>query len=134
FQIGYTPDIYQSVTSYIFLVVSGNGEPLIPTGLPSDYDEFVTTPTATPTPTGTGTGTTVYIPVEYWVVILIYLIFTILLALLAGKEGLFIGLLLATIICLITSLIPLWTIVIVIIGLIVLLLAKSGVLTSSGGE
>lgn len=126
------PLTYQSITTTIFIVAHKNGMNPIPSDLPSDYDEL---PQTTPTPTsgtGDGTGTGIIIPVEYWIVILIYILFTVILGLIIGQSGVFIGLVIATIICLICGLIPIWAVIVLILGIILLILDRSGILSKTG--
>jgi hypothetical protein len=131
--ISESPDVYQAIETYCFFVAHKNGVTPIPDGLPDDYDVLPEPDDELPTPTDTNIGVNVIIPVEVWLVILIYMIFSILLGLMAGKEGLVVGLIIATIICLIAQLIPLWVIIPVILALIVLILKETGVLNSSEG-
>lgn len=127
-------NVFQTITSYVFIVAHKYGEPEIPTGLPDDYTPVPSTDDGADDDTDDeNIGTNVIIPVEYWIIILIYMIFSILLGLIAGKEGLVVGLIIATIICLIASLIPLWVIIPVILALIVLILKETGVLSSNEG-
>jgi hypothetical protein len=118
YKVSSSPDVYQTIITHIFVIAHKDTITVLPDGLPDDYTPIPDQGGVIPTATPTGSSTNVVIPTQYWVVILIYLIFTIGLTLYAGIAGLFIGLMLATIICLITGLIPLWTIVVVVLGLI----------------
>lgn len=128
--------VFFSGTAVCFMVFHDSSVTDLPSiELPSEYtiDYSGTTPTPTPIPSEYDIGD-VEFNSNFYLVFIVYIIICITLSLIAGRDGLVIGLVLSTILCLIGGLIPIWGLVVIILALIFLILDKSGSLSRFIGD
>ena len=118
---GATATTYIFTMSLTWFFQDKNGVPL-----PNTYSGQGSGNTNPNSGNGNTNGTSAF--TNYWVVIIVYVIFSVFFALVAGRDGLVIGLMLSTIICGISNLLPIWVIMLDAIGIIFLILDKTNVL------